>query len=253
MSESLGSILGKAVVAVAVAAVAVPCAVSLGDEANVVSFFDVYMGEGSLSAGPPYPSQPPILIGGYDGPDPAVALHFEDLLVCLDKLNPPETPGSIAAYDSGGGGGGGAVATLEISLELPGEPVPPESFFDVTFQAQDPGGGPVSIPDKPTVGFAESFFDVYFEVSLPDGAVASHTLHGEVNPAQPVGLLDVWIDHPPAESFFDVCFHLSVAGLPDPSQPLILAQMTGTYFPEPAGLALLALGGLAVVRRRRRT
>ena len=106
-----------------------------------------------------------------------------------------------------------------------------------------------------------TFFDLTYIVTMPDEDPQVFRLHGEI-PEELRGkawLLEMYHSDPDAwvESFFDVSFLVEMT--PEAYElflsPLSLLdmQLFGEQVPEPGTLALLALGGLAVLRRRRKS
>ena len=107
-----------------------------------------------------------------------------------------------------------------------------------------------------------TFFDLTYSVAMPGEDPQIFRLHGEV-PEELRGkawLLEMYYDEDPdfwVESFFDVFFTVEMT--PEAYElfqsPLTLLEMQvfGNQVPEPATLAILALGGLAVLKRKRRS
>jgi len=108
-----------------------------------------------------------------------------------------------------------------------------------------------------------SFFDITYMVEMPGEAPLIYRLHGEV--AEPL-LGKAWLlgmDPQPAggggggmiDSFFDVYFDMEITpdayGLIGVDTPVLNLELTGEQIPEPFTLGMLALGGLALLRRRK--
>jgi hypothetical protein len=97
-------------------------------------------------------------------------------------------------------------------------------------------------------------FDLKFDVDLPTG-VSRYWFHGEAFDPSVVTIADAFFFSPPTgESVFDATIDLEL--LDDPSllaggAPLFSIEVQAGKIPEPATISLLALGALAVLRRRR--
>ncbi len=146
-----------------------------------------------------------------------------------------------------------------------------DSFFDVFFDIEipndngivlEPNGGIPQLVDKPVVvGIPDSFFDVFFKLEVPDTSPGQNLISFKLHLsaiAPDVILNDVWVDDnygTGIDSFFDVFFDIQIpADSPgfDPSQPILIMEMTGIFTPEPASIALLAGLSLTLLRRQTR-
>jgi hypothetical protein len=219
----------------------------------LASLFDV-VGSG-LTAGPPYPSTPPILVHVTDDNVPVRRASIEDIaLTFSDGID--EIPMSAMLSDSGGGEGlPGTAMQYQPILEVSGVEPPPtmhiESFFDVF---APPGLTAVGIPGP--VADADSFFDVFFDVQFSDGWTMKHHLHGEIPLGQDVAFTDA--SGVMAETLANMVhcrqIHtIKVGPNAAASLPLMTVTLTGSFVPEPATIVLLVLGGLVCPGSRRRS
>lgn len=216
------------------------------------SFFDV-IGSG-LTAGPPYPSTPPILVRVTDDNDPPRTAHIEDILFTFAIPEIPDFPGDAIVRDSGGGEGSPGTTLSTEYYQLSSEPpltIHIESFFDIF--APD-GLTAVVMPGPAT--YADSFFDVFFDVQFSDGWMMKHHLHGEIPLGQDLMFTSVggvMVDARPGRTIVSYDASGSSHGRPDALLPLMTVELTGSYVPEPSTLMLAALSALVILRRGRRT
>jgi len=167
-----------------------------------------------------------------------------------------------------------AVQTEMISMSLSGGPVSqdlalPEvgtfnidSFFDV-FTELSIGGGTFNI---------DSFFDITYRASPGSGCegcwqteMVAMSLTSSI-PGGPPIVIRLSPDQPSLggiqatdlpdgtfriDSFFDIFTEISIDGGPfETADNVMRVELQGTALPEPASLALLGLGGLAILKRR---
>jgi hypothetical protein len=212
------------------------------------AFFDVV--GGGLTAGPPYPSTPPVVVRVSDNHVPPRVDYIEDVAFTFSD-GMEDVPMSAIVSDSGGGEGSpGPVLAMQYQpiLEVSGQDLPAEIRIDSFFDIFAPVGSmAVAIPGPVTC--ADSFFDVFFDVKFSDGGIMSHHLHGQI----PVGQ-DATFTNVSSELQTDMVQCRQVHSIrPGPNAamglPLMTVELTGSYVPEPATAALLALGGLLCTRR----
>ena len=220
----------------------------------IVTYFDVVQG---ITGGPPYPSSPNILAKVFDCASPALATLPMEEVTLNYGVTPPELGTRVDVSDSGGGvGSAGTVATFVCYLKMDSPAPPATTAFDIFLKVDSPSGVQ-SIVSGP-VTYGDSFFDVFFDVEMSDGGVLTHHYHGETEvgealPLEDISFNSVIFDNPPAEAydaFLNIEMNTGGAVL-DPSIPLMTIELTGTYVPEPATLSLLALSGLALLRRKK--
>lgn len=235
----------RACAVLAAAGLVLAAAAGANAEPVIDSFFDVYT---EMTIGPPYPSEPPIGIHVLkEETDP---VHLYDLKVSMASVEPVTSELCLQAETSGGGGG----AVTQTLTDLGGN-FNIDSFFDIYYEIEPFAAGPVAKVRTTERFHVDSFFDITYEIDFADGGMAHLEIHGEIEPTQPLtiddidSLPDIGMEH--AESFFDIFFEIDVQGAPDPSQPLLHMDLTGWYFPEPTTLALLGLGAVAALRKRR--
>ncbi len=202
----------------------------------------------------------------------AIVIVASSTLAMADGIAPSdEFPPIVGRYN-----GTGIFATEIVSMSLSGPSnsvspgsvpagYPCDSFFDVFVTIDFDGGGLYHI---------ESFFDVFTELTIEGGAglratgtfateIVSMSLSGNI------GGHEIEIRESPQfqstgehtvtdlggggmyhiDSFFDVFTELSVDG---GSFVASKGPIRMDWSPEPGTLSLLALGGLAILRRRRR-
>lgn len=223
--------------------------------ANVDSFFDVFT---EVSFGPPYPAVDSIGLNIGHESGPAGPIITDAVLTAgLEGVSPLDLPVEIFAHGEGSSSqydpDWWVESFFDVFCEPPDpEPIPPDSFFDVFFDLDLPSGaGSPLLSQVPDVFHIDSFFDITFQIELPDGGLHDLILHGQTAPG--VSFADVRVENVFAvDSFFDVFFELSIPDpLAVPPEPVMVMKMTGLYTPEPATLGLLALGGFAMVCRKR--
>ena len=223
--------------------------------ANVDSFFDVFT---ELSFGPPYPAVDSIGLNiGHESVAGGLMVPDAILTASLEGVDPPALPVEIFAH---GGGSSSQYdpdwwveSFFDVSYKYDIPPIPPDSFFDVSFDFDLPSGaGSPLLSQLPDVFHIDSFFDITYQIELPDGGTHDLHLNGQAAPGVILANVQVGNVHQ-IDSFFDIFVELSVE---DPSvhppEPVMVMKMTGLYTPEPATLGLLALGGFALLHRRRR-
>jgi len=199
--------------------------------------------------GPPYPSAPAILVKVFDVATPlladavpmeSISLNFSDGI--------EDVPMRMTASDSGGVvGAAGTTLNMEVLLTEGG--LPPE-MMTVFIQFEGLGAGWSHEVDQVT--YTENDFDAYFTTHMASGAYLTHHLYGEVGLSGPMTLGTVGFESTPTKA---VDMFLTIAGIEggsqDASSPMLFIHMNAHYVPEPAALSLLAIGGLALIRRRR--
>ena len=228
--------------------------------ASIVSYFDVV--EGESSEGPPYPTIEPTITKVFDKATPLLGDLPLEQVTFNYSVTPPELGTIMQASDSGGGmGTGGTIAALNCYLKMD-SPAPPETTaVDIFLKVDSPSGGGTIVLGPESYG--DSFFDIYFDAELPDGGIMTHHFHGELGSGgsggedrlmENLSFNSVVFDNPPAEAFD--CYltvEMNTLGpVVDPSIPLMTIELTGTYVPEPATLGLVAIGGLAMLKCRRK-
>jgi len=224
---------------------------------GVDSFFDVFT-EADSSAGPPYPSDPPVRIGAY-----GQGKHLEDIILRVGSQTDAQDVLMIDAIDSGGGAGGDAGDSATLAISLPEGNFNVDSFFDIVyridFSAPDAAIKSVSLPDSQFV--VDSFFDISYQIEFDGGGTQTRTIRGTFTPGQnSVTKIDGAITPSAsfvADSFFDITYQIEFnPGIHESDKPLLYVGLIGGYTPEPGTIALLGLGGaglLATWRRRRRS
>jgi len=260
----------------ALAAVALAAALFSGNEAraNVDSFFDVFTelsANGAVVMAPvdsaeyPFPP-PPLNFPDVDLPG-AAPIDIEIVALSLASsgpvtVGPPDPSTGVfqvdsffdIAYEINVTNGGGTVNTID-------------SFFDVTYSMQvtpgevriDPGTGDetrswdtemiaLSLSSSNPAGI---FGDPDFDFSMRLAPGPGHKHHGHVTILKIAGGGgggDFNVD-----SFFDIFLEVNANGgdfvLADEGALHVQSNLSGV--PEPASLALLGLGGFAILRRRR--
>ncbi len=207
---------------------------------------------GGYSEGPPYPSEPAVLVKMYDKATPILrdTLPIEEVSFNFaDGIE--DVPMRMVAYDTGGGvGQPGATAILELYLQA-SAPQPPQTLaFDCYLKIDSPHG--VSEITSHPAQSQETDFDADFEVALLNGIATGNRVHGVLGPGQPLGYGEITWGCVPAEGY-DMLLHVDMepTGSLDSASPILTLEMTGTWVPEPATLALVCVGGLALIRRRR--
>lgn len=216
---------------------------------RVYSFFDITYGyEGT--AGPPYPSGPPVEVAVLNPIGPGGTLIETGIIQLILHSVEPNIPTAMLGQDSGGGPGSpGIDSFFDIFTELSAPPNP--IIFDVFVDIRPPRtGGP-----EPALGDwnVDSFFDIEYRIDFSDGSSQDHKIQWTPGPG--LSLRDVHLDNVARmDSFFDIWFELTLdePNLFDPGLPLVTMSMTGVYVPEPWTLGLLITGALAGIGRRRR-
>jgi hypothetical protein len=216
---------------------------------HIDSFFDVFT---ELTAGPPYPSTPPVqvMVGhekepGMIQPDAIMGLSLQGTT--------GDMPARMEGRGGGGGGGGAWIDSFfDVFTDLPSGDFPVESFFDVqcAISPPEPGTDSPVLTEPPKIYHVDSFFDVFCDVEVEDGRHSLH-LHGEVGPGQPLSFFDVYTGGT-FDSFFDVFTEINCTGPVIDGVPLVTMTMTGTFVPEPASVMLWMLGcigALAISRQ----
>ena len=217
------------------------------------SFFDVFVAE---TAGPPYPSEPPIQVMVENRTTSSAArIETEIVALSLTSSTSANMPLRMRATDSGGPEGtAGPDSFFDVFVEVDPAEFPAESFFDVFVEIDLPGvTAHPSLVSTPAVFPAESFFDVFVEIDLP--GLAPNVLATRYSPGPGIILADVRVGNVNlTESFFDVFVDLRTTDgyTLDPDVRVVNVRMVGQYLPEPTTLLLLAVGGgMLLVRRRR--
>ena len=222
--------------------------------ANIDSFFDITYDQIT----DPAAESIEISVGHESTAGPMIT--DAELQVKLEGWGPPELPIEIFAHGGGSSSEGNPDWWVESFFDVFYEPpdpepeVPPDSFFDVSFDFDLPGGvGSPLLTKLPDVYHIDSFFDITFQIELPDGGLHDLVLHGEVNDPG-LRLVSVLTENVFAiDSFFDVVVQVEV---PDPPlvapDPCLVIKMTGLYTPEPATMGLLLAGALLALSRRKR-
>lgn len=211
-------------------------------------YFDVVA---DSTEGPPYPSAPAILVKVFDVATPLLAEAVPMESISLNFSDGIEdVPMQMTASDSGGvAGAAGTTLNMEVLLTQGGPPPEMMTVF-IKFEGLDAG----SWHEVDQVTYTENDFDAYFTTHMASGAYLTHHLYGEVGLSAPMTLGTSSFEFPPAKA---VDAFLKIDGIDGESQgggsPMLFIHMNAHYVPEPAALTLVALGGLALIRRRRRS
>lgn len=214
-----------------------------------VMYFDV---EDGYSEGPPYPSAPDILTKTYDTATPLLAtLPLEEVSFNY-SMTPPTVGTSMVGADTGGGIGlAGTVAAFDVYLKMD-SPQPPELLAMDMFLKIESGGGVGSIVCGP-VQYRETDFEAEMDVQLLNGQATAKRVHGSFGAGQPLTFGAIQWEYVPAEAYDAFLkIEMNSTGALDTASPILHLSLTGSYVPEPAALSVLALGGVALIRRRRR-
>lgn len=227
-----------------------------GPAVAIDSFFDI-LTEVS-SAGPPYPPQLPQLpIQGVqvypDGPAYLVSSFFDIFMeVCSNGVGGPLLPSEISAFDSGGGPAlYGIDSFFDVFLDTTTY-VGPSSFFDVYLEVWN-APGPQPVVTGLSFARVDSFFDVFLEITFAGGTTANH-LQWATGGAQWKFATSSTASILPGGSGISMQMALE-STVPQPDSGVILmGAMNGTttLVPEPCAPAMLAVGALALLARRRR-
>jgi hypothetical protein len=212
-------------------------------------YFDVVA---DSTEGPPYPSAPAILVKVYDVASPllaqAVPKRLTESISFTFSDGIEDVPMRMTASDSGGAvGAAGTTLNMEVLLTH-GVSLPEMMAIFIKFEGLGAGWsyevGPVT--------YTENDFDAYFTTHMAGGAYLTHHLYGEVGLSGPMTLGTVGFESAPAEAFDLFLTIAGIEGEPQgPGSPMLFIHMNAHYVPEPAALSLLAVGGLALIRRRR--
>jgi len=211
----------------------------VGGSLASASFFDIYGPDRTLTGGPPYPSDPPIVFPVVQSGE---TLPIEEVSFCYTLQ--PEIASRVRASSLGGGGGGGA-GVLEYFIDDQGAQSAQSARIDGFFDVYGLTGGRGTVTGH-TCTYADSFFDIFVELTIPDVGPQQVRIHGQAGSGVHFGPVTPQMY---ADSFFDIFTELTI---PDPISPEVpVMTQTITITPEPASLSLLAVGGLMVLRRRR--
>ena len=211
-----------------------------GETFPAESFFDVFVED---VLGPPYPTGA-VRIGVLNSPETGGSMiQTEMVSLSLTGRGPQDTPVTARPRaDNRDRSGLQTDSFFDVFFEV--DSFPANSFFNIFVEVESHGNGD-SDEDRDVDGN-----DTLLTVGYASGA--QQTLLLEFRPGPGLQISDA---HFPAESFFDVFVEIDLLGAAtfNRNQPVLEVRMTGQYtIPEPATLSLLALGGLALIRRRKR-
>ena len=154
-----------------------------------------------------------------------------------------------------------SISVMNYAYQLAGgQPYPADSFFDIFFELDIPGGGPAHFtpinPSNPDPFFdvfvGDSFFDIFYRVEVgPGGGCHELHMHGELQPCLRLHALNVQHPSSTVDSFFDVFFELDlVAPDVDPNQPLVTTTTTGEYLAGPLETQTVTWGAVKGLYRQ---
>ena len=202
--------------------------------------------------GPPYPTSS--LEVGINLKNSAGQLN--EIARLQTSLKGAAMPLRMASHN-GGGGDFAVDSFFDIFYDGTQSDFPADSFFDVFFDIYAPGSGPGIVSAASTLNSnyaVDSFFDITYQIEFEDGGSLTLDLRGDPLPGVTLGVVKLNHDNFSVDSFFDVFTELTVdfgdSNL-ELGNPLVRARLRGNYTPEPTTIFLLALGGLALRRKRR--
>lgn len=200
------------------------------------------------------------------GPPVQIAdLHFGTATAQTGPLGgagpslPITSPSDVIAVDAFGVAHGASQDIFHAGA--PGS-FPPVSSYHLSMDFTVPGtmmrgeSGVISVQHDPATSPDKSYWQASVEIAMPGATDHSFTFFVEANPDQPgLSLASVQTAQAPnfspiASSFFDVFVELNYDGVTpiDPGKPVLWLTTTAT--PEPASAGVIALVGMALMRRR---
>jgi hypothetical protein len=156
-----------------------------------------------------------------------------------------------------------SISVMDYDYQLAGgAPYPADSFFDINYAIDIPGGGPAHLvpiqPGQPDPFFdvfvGDSFFDITYRVEVgPGGGCHELHMHGVVQPALHIHSNSLNVQHPSStvDSFFDVFFELDLVEQEiNTSEALVTVTTTGQYLTLPLAAQAATWGAVKSLYRQ---